>query len=76
MSLPLRIFLAPALIGLASLVGRRWGPTVSGWLIGLPFSETYPNVDSPPLVLSSCFTAASFTRGLRLAPALSAPQAF
>jgi uncharacterized membrane protein (GlpM family) len=39
MSLELRIFLAPALIGLASLVGRRWGPTVSGWLVGLPFTS-------------------------------------
>ncbi|MGO8948564.1 MAG: hypothetical protein ACLQUY_13065 [Ktedonobacterales bacterium] len=39
MSLELRIFLTPALIGLASLAGRRWGPTVSGWLVGLPFTS-------------------------------------
>ncbi len=75
MSLPLRIFLAPALIGLASLVGRRWGPTVSGWLIGLPFSKTYPSMDKPPLALGSCFTAVSFTRRRDLAPELTAPQA-
>ena len=39
MSLGLKIFLTPALIALASLVGRRWGPTVSGWLVGLPFTS-------------------------------------
>jgi hypothetical protein len=35
----LRILLAPALIGAASLAGRRWGPTVSGWLVGLPLTS-------------------------------------
>jgi hypothetical protein len=39
MSLGLKIVLTPALIALASLVGRRWGPTVSGWLVGLPFTS-------------------------------------
>jgi hypothetical protein len=39
MSLGLKILLTPALIALASLVGRRWGPTVSGWLVGLPFTS-------------------------------------
>jgi hypothetical protein len=34
----LRILLAPALIGVASLAGRRWGPAVSGWLVGLPLT--------------------------------------
>jgi hypothetical protein len=33
-------------------------------------------VDKPPLVFGSCFTATSFTRGFRVAPALVAPQAF
>src|SRR5262245_47957759 len=35
----LRILLAPALIGAASLAGRRWGPAVSGWLVGLPLTS-------------------------------------
>ncbi len=34
-----KVILTPALIGIASLVGRRWGPAVSGWLIGLPFTS-------------------------------------
>jgi hypothetical protein len=27
------------LIGAASLAGRRWGPAVGGWLVGLPFTS-------------------------------------
>ncbi|HET9651864.1 MAG TPA: hypothetical protein VFP36_06720, partial [Usitatibacter sp.] len=27
------------LIGLVSLAGRRWGPAVSGWLVGLPLTS-------------------------------------
>lgn len=38
-SLLLRIVLAPTLIAAASLAGRRWGPTISGWLIGLPLTS-------------------------------------
>lgn len=38
-SLLLRIMLAPALIAVASLAGRRWGPTISGWLVGLPLTS-------------------------------------
>ncbi len=34
-----KLLLTPALIGLVSLAGRRWGPTVSGWLIGLPLTS-------------------------------------
>src|SRR5690349_1460700 len=37
--LALRLLLTPTLIGLVSLAGRRWGPTVSGWLIGLPLTS-------------------------------------
>ena len=37
--LALKLMLAPLIIGGASLVGRRWGPTVSGWLIGLPLTS-------------------------------------
>jgi hypothetical protein len=38
-SLTLKLVLTPALIGGASLAGRRWGPGVSGWLVGLPLTS-------------------------------------
>ena len=34
----LKLILAPALVSSASLAGRRWGPAISGWLIGLPLT--------------------------------------
>src|SRR5437660_5597437 len=37
--LAFKLLLAPVLVGLVSLVGRRWGPTVSGWLVGLPLTS-------------------------------------
>jgi hypothetical protein len=37
--LVLKLALTPALIGVASLAGRRWGPAVSGWLVGFPFTS-------------------------------------
>ena len=37
--LALKLLLAPIILGGASLAGRRWGPTVSGWLIGLPLTS-------------------------------------
>lgn len=37
MIITLKLLLAPALIAAATLAGRRWGPAVSGWLIGFPF---------------------------------------
>jgi hypothetical protein len=33
-----KIILAPILIGLVTLAGRRWGPGVSGWLLGFPLN--------------------------------------
>ena len=39
MILVLKLLLAPLLIYVVTLAGRRWGPTVSGFLIGLPPSE-------------------------------------
>jgi hypothetical protein len=39
MILALKLFLTPLLIALATLVGRKWGPAVSGWLIGLPLTS-------------------------------------
>jgi hypothetical protein len=38
-SLALKLALTPALIGLVSLAGRRWGPGVSGWLVGFPLTS-------------------------------------
>lgn len=35
----LKVVLTPALIAAASLAGRRWGPAVSGWLVGLPLTS-------------------------------------
>jgi len=32
----LKFLLAPALIGAVTLAGRKWGPGVAGWLLGLP----------------------------------------
>jgi hypothetical protein len=37
--LAIKLLLTPALIGIVSLVGRRWGPTVSGWFVGLPLTS-------------------------------------
>jgi hypothetical protein len=34
-----KILLAPLLIALVSLAGRRWGPGVAGWLLGLPLNS-------------------------------------
>ena len=38
-TLILRVLLAPALIAIATLVGRRWGPGVGGWLVALPLTS-------------------------------------
>jgi len=34
-----KILLAPVLIALVSLAGRRWGPGVAGWLLGIPLNS-------------------------------------
>jgi hypothetical protein len=34
-----KLFLAPMLIGFVSIAGRRWGPTVGGWLVSLPLTS-------------------------------------
>ena len=39
MILALKLFLTPVLIAAVSLAGRRWGPGVSGWLIGFPLTS-------------------------------------
>ena len=35
----LKLFLVPIFIAAVSLAGRRWGSTLSGWLIGLPLTS-------------------------------------
>src|SRR5205814_9922072 len=37
--LALKLVLTPAPIAVATLVGRRFGPSISGWLVGLPFTS-------------------------------------
>jgi hypothetical protein len=37
-TLLLKLILTPALIGTASLAGRRWGHSISGWLVALPLT--------------------------------------
>jgi hypothetical protein len=34
-----KLILSPLLIGVVSIAGRRWGPAVSGWLVGLPLTS-------------------------------------
>ncbi|MEP6621097.1 MAG: hypothetical protein ABJE47_17355 [bacterium] len=36
---PIKLVLSPALIGVASLVGRRWGPRAAGWFTALPLTS-------------------------------------
>lgn len=38
-TLALKLVITPILIGAASLAGRRWGPAVSGVLVGLPLTS-------------------------------------
>jgi hypothetical protein len=38
-SLLLKLLVTPSLIAAATLVGRRWGPALSGWLVGLPLTS-------------------------------------
>lgn len=38
-TLVVKLVLTPALIGAASLAGRRFGPAVGGWLVGFPMTS-------------------------------------
>src|SRR3989442_12676861 len=38
-NLVLKLIVTPALIGAATMAGRRWGPAIAGWLVGLPFTS-------------------------------------
>jgi hypothetical protein len=37
--LVLKLILFPLMIGSASLAGRKWGPAVSGWIVGMPLTS-------------------------------------
>ncbi len=39
MMLLLKLILTPLLLGGVTLAGRKFGPTVSGWLVGLPLTS-------------------------------------
>ena len=39
MILALKLVVTPALIAIATIAGRRFGPSISGWLVGLPFTS-------------------------------------
>jgi hypothetical protein len=58
-SLTLKLILTPVLVGTASLAARRWGPTVSGWLVALPLT-------SGPIVFFLCLS-----HGVRFAGAIA-----
>jgi hypothetical protein len=54
--LALKLILAPIIIGSASLAGRRWGPAVSGWIVGMPLTSG-PVIFFVALSHSSSFAA-------------------
>lgn len=51
----LRLVFSPALIAVATLIGRRWGPSVSGWFTGFPF------VSAPISIVLAIQYGAQFT---------------
>lgn len=51
----LKLTLAPLLIALASLAGRRWGPRIAGWIVGFPI------VAGPTLLFYALEQGTSFT---------------
>src|SRR5512141_3219025 len=54
----LKVVATPLLIGTASLAGRRWGHSISGWLIALPLT-TGPITFFLALCQGPAFAAAS-----------------
>jgi len=55
--LALKLLLVPLFIGLVSLAGKRWGPTIAGWLAGLPV------VAGPILFILWLEQGSTFARG-------------
>ena len=82
----LKLVLTPALIGVASLGARRWGPMVGGWLVSLPLTSgpvaLFLAIDQGPAFgsaaaaasLAGCVAIAGFCVGYaRMAPRGIAP---
>jgi hypothetical protein len=59
----LKLIATPALIALASLAGRRWGPAISGWIVALPLT-TGPIVFFLALSHGPAFAAETATGSL------------
>jgi hypothetical protein len=73
--LALKLVLTPALIGVVSLAGRRWGPGVSGWLVGFPLTSG-PVAFFLALDHGVRFAAAAAVGSMRPAPARRPCSAF
>lgn len=54
----LKLVLTPVLIGGVSLIARRWGPTVGGWMVSLPLTSG-PTLFFLDLERGSTFSAAA-----------------
>jgi hypothetical protein len=62
----IRLLLVPALIVLITLVSRRWGPALAGWLTGFPI------VAGPILLVISLEQGAAFASSAALLSAVAA----
>lgn len=63
----LKLLLVPTLVLLLTLTGRRWGPSLAGWLAGLPL------VAGPTLLFVALDQGASFAAAAALASLTSVP---
>jgi hypothetical protein len=57
MELIVKILVAPALIGVASWIARRWGPSAGGWFVALPLTS------GPVIFLLAIDHGPTFARG-------------
>ena len=63
----LKLLLVPALVLLLTLAGRRWGPSLAGWLAGLPL------VAGPTLLFVAVDQGAGFAASAALAALIAVP---
>ena len=63
----LKLLLVPALVLLLTLAGRRWGPSLAGWLAGLPL------VAGPTLLFVALDQGAGFAASAALAALIAVP---
>lgn len=63
----LKLLLVPALVLLLTLAGRRWGPSLAGWLAGLPL------VAGPTLLFVALDQGAGFAASAALASLIAVP---